>query len=391
MLDKINCWDAFELVAWVRQARLVLGKALPLVTKFNLGIRALLACFVALFLSTAGVGAETSAFTFQGRLNDNGTPAHGSYDLQLKLFNTATVGSGTQVGPTITRAAVPVTSGVFTVELDFTANAFPGPDRFLEVGVKPAGSSSAYSILSPRQPITPTPYALHSLDATAATTATNATNATNATFATKAAGNFSIAGNGTAGGTLSGSIVNAATEFDIGGSRVLGISGAANTFAGASAGSAITAGDGNSFLGSSAGENNTTGASNSFVGYSAGFENVTGGYNTFVGNESGAHNTTGDNNVFLGEFAGFSNTAGNNDTLIGAVADVGAGKFTNSTAIGYRAQALKAIRSCSGASTESISRPLTPKSASARPCRSRRSTCGATCLSASRLMPVPQG
>jgi hypothetical protein len=142
--------------------------------------------FIALCFFAAGAYGQTTAFTFQGRLDDNGTPAHGNYDLQLKLFNTATVGSGTQVGSTLIRSAIPVTSGAFTVELDFGANAFPGADRFLEVGVKPAGSSAAYSILSPRQPITPTPYALHSLDATAATHATTSTTATTATTATNA-------------------------------------------------------------------------------------------------------------------------------------------------------------------------------------------------------------
>jgi hypothetical protein len=151
-----------------------------------LGTRTLLACSVALFFFAAEARAGTTAFTFQGRLNDSGTPANGSYDMQLKLFDNATVGSGIQVGSTITRPGVKVTGGVFTVELDFTANAFPGADRFLEVGIKPAGSGNPFTILGPRQPITPTPYALHSLDATAATTATNATNATNATHATNA-------------------------------------------------------------------------------------------------------------------------------------------------------------------------------------------------------------
>jgi hypothetical protein len=149
----------------------------------------LLGCFLGLLLIAPAARAQTTAFTFQGRLNDSGAPANGNYDLELKLFDTATVGTGIQIGATIDLSAVPVTSGVFTVQPDFTAAAFPGADRFVEVGVKPAGSANPFTALTPRQPIMPTPYALHSADAITATYATNAAN-------------FNIAGTGTIGGTL---------------------------------------------------------------------------------------------------------------------------------------------------------------------------------------------
>jgi hypothetical protein len=141
---------------------------------------------LAILIAAATARAQTTAFTFQGRLNDTGVPANGNYDMQLTLFDTATSGTGTQIGSTITLPGVKVTSGVFTVQLDFTAAAFTGADRFLEVGVAPAGSGNPFTILDPRQPITPTPYALFSLNATTATNATNATNAVNATNATNA-------------------------------------------------------------------------------------------------------------------------------------------------------------------------------------------------------------
>jgi hypothetical protein len=157
----------------------------------------LLASSLALSFFAGETRAQTTAFTFQGRLNDSGVPATGNYDLELKLFDTPAPGTGTQVGPTISRPGVPVISGVFTVQLDFTAAAFPGADRFLEVAVSPAGSGNPLTILDPRQPITPTPYALFSVNAA---TATNATNAINATMAT---GNFTIPGDGTLLGKLS--------------------------------------------------------------------------------------------------------------------------------------------------------------------------------------------
>ena len=145
----------------------------------------LLACSVALFFFAGEARAQTTAFTFQGRLNDSGVPANGNYDLELKLFDTPAPGTGSQIGSTIDRPGVKVTSGVFTVQLDFTAAAFSGGDRFVEVGVTPAGSGAPFTILDPRQPITPTPYALFSLNAA------------------MAPGNFNIAGNGTLLGTLS--------------------------------------------------------------------------------------------------------------------------------------------------------------------------------------------
>jgi hypothetical protein len=145
------------------------------------------------FLLQTGARAQTTAFTFQGRLNDNGTIANGSYDIQLKLYDTAGAGTGTQIGVT-TFSGVSVTNGVFTVQPDFTANAFPGPDRFVEVGVKPGGSGNPFTILSPRQPITPAPYALHSLNSVTANSATNATTATTATSATTATNSTQLGG-----------------------------------------------------------------------------------------------------------------------------------------------------------------------------------------------------
>ena len=49
--------------------------------------------------------AQGTAFTYQGRLNDGGAPANGSYDLQFILYN-AGVG-GSQQGPIPTSASRP--------------------------------------------------------------------------------------------------------------------------------------------------------------------------------------------------------------------------------------------------------------------------------------------
>src|SRR2546429_2787288 len=194
-----------------------------------------------LFAGASAVFAQTSSFIYQGRLTDGGTAANGNYDLQFALFDS--LSGGAQVGSTQTINTVAVSNGVFTVSLDFGASSFPGANRFLEISARPTGGS--FTLLTPRQQVTSTPYAIRSANASSADTATNATNATNATTATNAtqlggiaasqyvqtndsrlsdartptAGsanyiqnrtsqqsstNFNIAGNGTAGGNLPG-------------------------------------------------------------------------------------------------------------------------------------------------------------------------------------------
>ena len=75
----------------------------------------------------AGAKAEQlPEFVYQGRLEDNGLPAEGSYDLTFTLWDAAA--GGTLLG-TIVEPDYPVVKGVFSVSL-----AFPGEftgDQFL--------------------------------------------------------------------------------------------------------------------------------------------------------------------------------------------------------------------------------------------------------------------
>ena len=112
------------------------------------------------------ISAQTTAFSHQGKLNDNGNPANGNYDFEFKLFDAAS--GGTQQGATAQRLNVAVVSGIFTVSLDFGAAALPGADRFLDVSVRNAGGG-AFTPLLPRQPVTSAPYAVRSLNAGTAT------------------------------------------------------------------------------------------------------------------------------------------------------------------------------------------------------------------------------
>jgi hypothetical protein len=128
--------------------------------------------------------AQTSAFTYQGKLGSSGAPASGVYQFEFKLFNADL--AGTQIGTTQTVVAT-VTGGAFSTRLDFGAAAFPGDvDRWLEISVRLNGAVEPYTILSPRQQINSVPFAVRSLNATNADIATNATNATTADSATTA-------------------------------------------------------------------------------------------------------------------------------------------------------------------------------------------------------------
>jgi len=105
----------------------------------------------------ASLRAQPTVFTYSGRLTDGGSPATGTYDLRFAIYDstnqTVTLGTNQQPG-------VPVSNGLFTVGLDFGANAFDGSDRWLEIRVRTNGSTGAFQTLSPRQQITSVPYAI---------------------------------------------------------------------------------------------------------------------------------------------------------------------------------------------------------------------------------------
>ena len=131
-----------------------------------------LTALLALWLTTAvSALAQTTAFTYQGRLNAGGAPANGVYDLQFTVHDAEA--SGSQIGPTWTTNGVGVSNGLFTTTLNFGAGVFNGNARWLSVAVR-TNSGAGFTVLSPRQPLTPVPYALYAPNAGAAATATTA-------------------------------------------------------------------------------------------------------------------------------------------------------------------------------------------------------------------------
>ncbi|MBI5774523.1 MAG: hypothetical protein HZA89_12355 [Verrucomicrobia bacterium] len=111
-----------------------------------------------LALATWPLHAQTTNITYQGRLFDNGGLPNGNYDLRFVLKDAASGGS--TVGAPLTNAPVTVSNGLFTVTLGFSAGAFAGADRWLEIGVRTNGSAAPHIVLAPRQQITSAPYAL---------------------------------------------------------------------------------------------------------------------------------------------------------------------------------------------------------------------------------------
>ncbi len=115
-------------------------------------------CFCLLpFAFCLPAAAQGTAFTYQGRLNVDGAPANGSFDLRFKLF-VDPLGNN-QAGGTVLSNGLPVTNGLFAVVVDFGAGIFNGSNYWLEVDVKTNGGV-AYTDLSPLQTVTPAPYAI---------------------------------------------------------------------------------------------------------------------------------------------------------------------------------------------------------------------------------------
>jgi len=101
--------------------------------------------------------AMGTAFTYQGRLTDNNSPANGQYDFTFTLFDA--LSGGNQVSAPVNVTNQTVTAGLFTVSLDFGSKAFFGDARWLQIGVRSTGGGN-FTTLSPRQLLSATPFAL---------------------------------------------------------------------------------------------------------------------------------------------------------------------------------------------------------------------------------------
>jgi hypothetical protein len=243
-------------------------------------LTALTFSIISLQLSTAY--AQGTAFTYQGQLQNNGSPASGSYDLAFTLYNTNI--TGVAIAGPVTNSAVTVTNGLFTTTVDFGPGVFTGASNWLEITVSTNGANN-FTTLAPRQQLTPAPYALYAESASGLSGTLLAAQLSSVGNTSGGYGNFFVgpSGNSTTSGSDNTAIGVSALGFT---------DGSDNTAMGADA------------LGYNGGSDNTAmgfealfngyGSYNIGLGFRAGFN--------FIENESsnidiGNPGVTGDNNI----------------------------------------------------------------------------------------------
>src|SRR5262245_61726722 len=158
----------------------------------HLRMTALTGSLLILLWAPSPLPAQSTEFTYQGKLSDGSVPAKGTYDFEFRLFS---MQSGGAALGTLSKPNIDVTNGIFSIALDFGAQ-FGGSARWLEIAVRTSGSG-AFTTLVPRDAITSTPYSIRSL--TSASTDAFSTNPSNCTSGAAAG----IAANGAAEGCIS--------------------------------------------------------------------------------------------------------------------------------------------------------------------------------------------
>jgi len=109
------------------------------------------------------VGVDTRAeqlgtsFVYQGQLRQDGVPLQETVDVRFTLWDASA--DGNELGY-VEYAALVVTNGLFTVSLDFGGEIHGGRAGWLEISVRYPSEEGDYTLLRPRQKITPTPFAL---------------------------------------------------------------------------------------------------------------------------------------------------------------------------------------------------------------------------------------
>lgn len=128
--------------------------------RFLAGVRTGLVAACMLDAVAAVAHAQTTAFTYQGKLTEGGIAVNAVVDLQFRLFDAG----GTQLGSTICADNVIVADGTFTSTLDFAQQFTSNTGRTLEISVRSnsaptCADTTGFVTLAPRQPLTPAPTA----------------------------------------------------------------------------------------------------------------------------------------------------------------------------------------------------------------------------------------
>lgn len=108
--------------------------------------------------------AQSTDFTYQGKLRNAGLPASGLHDFRFTLYDVSS--GGVQISPTQCVDNILVTDGVFTATINLGQHFATTAPRFLQVDVRAdtgldCSNLTGFTTLEPRQAITPTPLANH--------------------------------------------------------------------------------------------------------------------------------------------------------------------------------------------------------------------------------------
>ncbi len=112
--------------------------------------------------------AQSTAFTYQGALDDAGVPTNGLHDIVFRLYDA--VAGGAQIGLTQCVDDVEVVDGVFTAQIDFGQQFATTAERYLEIELRrdtglTCGDGTGMVVLAPRQLLTAAPMATHAKSA----------------------------------------------------------------------------------------------------------------------------------------------------------------------------------------------------------------------------------
>ncbi|MGO8925945.1 MAG: tail fiber domain-containing protein [Limisphaerales bacterium] len=287
--------------------------------------------------------AQGTAFTYQGQLQNNGSPASGTYNLTFSLFDTAT--SGVAVAGPVTNNGVLVSNGLFTVLIDFGPGVFTGATNWLEIAVA-TNRASTFTMLTPRQQLTPTPYAIYAESASGLNGTLSASQLTSLGNTNGGSGNFFVGPSGnstTSGGNNTANGVNALYFNTTGsfntangdGALFSNTGGSANTANGYGALIANTSGNYNTANGDGALSGNTSGSGNTANGGAALYNNQSGSYNIALGYQAGLNITTGSSNIDIGNSGVTGDNSiirigsGQTQTFIAGVINGNGGGLTN--------------------------------------------------------------
>lgn len=130
-------------------------------------------------------------FTYQGRLESAGSPVTGNKQLKFSLWSHPTdTRDGSRVSLPILFSEVAIVNGLVNLDLDFTVPNAPanynGTERYLQIEVAESNGAGGFTVLEPRQRLSPAPHAIYALRSGSAARATQADNATNAGYADNA-------------------------------------------------------------------------------------------------------------------------------------------------------------------------------------------------------------